>query len=65
MAMLRLEDGQSRCVLTGISFSLGSVARPQANGLNTQEIVVAAGRCAGLFLRLRRQTSNQANRQKS
>ena len=64
-AFHRLEDGQCWRVFAGLALGLGSVSRPQANGLDAQKIIVVAGHGTGLYLRLRRPARQQNTNQQS
>ena len=57
-----LEDGQGGDVFAGVALGLGSVAGPQADGLNAQKGVVVAGRGAGCAF-ARERPSRPADRQ--
>ena len=60
MAMRRLEDSHRGRILAGLAFGLRCVARPQADGLNAQKIIVRAGHGAGFLLRLRQHQCQQS-----
>ena len=63
MAPLGLEEGQGGGVFAGLALGLGSVAGPQADGLNAQEVVVVAGRRTGILFGQRRRTHQQPQSQ--
>ena len=63
VAPLRLEDGQRGRIFARLALGLRSIARPQADGLNAQEVIVFADRRAGLLLRPGRRTGQQTHSQ--